>query len=396
MNTVERTQYLDFLWEFKDMTDTAKIICGVRRCGKSTLMQQMIDRLAASGVNEKNIIHLDFELAELDFIKDQGDLKRYLKENLGKGMTYVFLDEVQMVKDWEIAVNALLAGTDADVYITGSNSQLLSSELSTYITGRYVSIEMLPLSFKEYTALHSDAGLDKYDLFDRYIRYGAFPGVDPFGSERAIRAVLEGLYTSIIYKDAVLRGNIGDVPEFERVVRFMMMNIGNPISVNGIATSLGSVHTATVEKYLRLLEQCYILYKAERYDLKSTILSHSPKYYSVDTGIRNASLGYGTEDYGRLMENLVYLELIRNGDRVTVGKYGDSEVDFSVKTAGGTEYYQVVYSMKDDKVRERELRSLNGLRDSYPKTVISTDIMKADLPNGIKHVNIADFLLGRR
>ena len=272
----------------------------------------------------------------------------------------------------------------------------MSSELSTYITGRYVSIEVLPLSFREYSELHSGSGLDKYELFDRYIRYGAFPIVNPFGGERAIRATLEGLYTSIIYRDAIMRGRVGNVPEFERVVKFMMMNIGNPVSANSIATSLGNVNYATVDKYLGLLEQCHILYKAEKYDLKSTVLSHTPKYYSVDVGIRNASLGYGTEDYGRLMENLVYLELIRNGDHVIVGKYGDSEIDFSVKTGGGTEYYQVVYSMKEDKVRERELKALNGLRDSYPKTVISTDVIRTDLPSGIKHVNIVDFLLKKR
>ena len=396
MNTIERTQYLDFLWEFKDLTDTAKIICGVRRCGKSTLMEQMAKRLVSSGVDKKNVLHLDFELTEFDFIKNQEDLKNYLGENMGTGMTYVLLDEIQRVKDWEIAVNALLAGSGADVYITGSNSKLLSSELSTYIAGRYVSVEMLPLSFGEYSDLHSDRGLDKYELFDKYTRYGAFPGVDPFAGERTIRAMLDGLYTSIVYKDAVMRGEVVNVPEFERVVRFMMMNIGNPISVNGIATSLGSVHFTTVDKYLRLLEQCYILYKAEKYDLKSTVLSHSPKYYSVDVGLRNVSLEYGTEDYGRLMENLVYLELIRKGDRVIVGRYGDLEVDFSVKTDKGTEYYQVVYSLKEDKVKERELKALNSLRDSYPKTIISTDIIRADLPNGIRHLNIVDFLLGKR
>ncbi|MCL2296597.1 MAG: ATP-binding protein [Methanomassiliicoccaceae archaeon] len=396
MDTVERTQYLNFLWEFKGLTDVAKIICGVRRCGKSTLMEQMVERLISSGVKKKNIIYMDFESTEFDFITDGEDLKRYFKENLGTEITYVILDEVQRIKDWEIPVNALLAGTGADVYITGSNSKLLSSELSTYITGRYVSIEMLPLSFEEYSELHSDKGLDKYELFDKYIRYGAFPGIDPFAGERAIRALLDGLYASIIYKDAVMRGKILNVAEFERVVRFMMMNIGNPISANGIATSLGNVHKTTVDKYLRLLEQCYILYKAEKYDLKSTVLSHSPKYYSVDVGLRNISLNYGTEDYGRLMENLVYLELIRKGDRVTVGKYGDREVDFSVNTSKGTEYYQVVYSMKEEKVKERELKALNGLRDSYPKTVISTDIIRADLPNGIRHLNIVDFLLGKR
>ncbi|MDR0508930.1 MAG: ATP-binding protein, partial [Candidatus Methanoplasma sp.] len=314
MDTIERTQYLDFLWEFKDQTDTAKIICGVRRCGKSTMMEQMIERLISSGVDEKNIIYIDFESTEFDFIADREDLKRYFKENLRTGITYVLLDEVQRIKGWEVPVNALLAGTGADVYITGSNSQLLSSELSTYITGRYVSVEMLPLSFKEYSELHSDRGLDKYELFDKYIRYGAFPGVNPFAGERAIRAMLDGLYASIIYKDAVMRGKIVNAAEFERVVKFMMMNIGNPISANGIATSLGNVHKTTVDKYLGLLEQCYILYKAEKYDLKSTVLSHSPKYYSVDVGLRNTSLGYGTEDYGRLMENLVYLELIRKGD----------------------------------------------------------------------------------
>jgi predicted AAA+ superfamily ATPase len=394
--TVLREQYLDFLWKVKDDTKTVKIICGVRRCGKSTVMLQFIDRLRESGIQENNILYIDFENPKFDHIEDQKDLKQYFKEHITSGRTYVFLDEIQRVKDWEIAVNGLMSGNEADVYITGSNSKLLSSEFSTYLTGRYISIEMLPLSFKEYSEFHAEHNLNKYEMFDKYLKYGAFPGINPFADERIIASRLDDLYYSTIYKDAVLRGQIRDVSEFENVAKFLMMNIGNPVSFNKIAESLGNTNRKTVERYIKLLEDCYIFYRADRYDLKSTVLSHSPKFYSVDVGLRNSPLGYTDEDYGRLMENLVYLELIRKGDEVTVGKFGDSEIDFSVRTLKGREYYQVTFSMKGDRVKERELRSLRLLNDNFPKTVISTDILKADFADGIRHINIVDFLLGER
>ncbi|MDR2846616.1 MAG: ATP-binding protein [Candidatus Methanoplasma sp.] len=395
MKDVLRTKYLDFLSEFKDDTDVIKVICGVRRCGKSTLMHQFIERLKASGVDAKNIIFMNMESAEFDDIKDQADLKKYFKERIGKERTYVMLDEIQRVEKWEVAINSLAVDFDADIYITGSNAYLLSSELSTYLTGRYVSINMLPLSFAEYTELHSDRGADKYELFELYLKYGAFPMIDPFESEMKVKVRIVDLYRSIVYRDIAFRDEIKNIAELERVTKFMMFNIGNPISANKIANSLGGIHRNTVENYLKLLEESYILYRADRYDIKSTALSPSSKYYSVDTGIRNAPLNYKNEDYGRLLENLVYLELVRRGDPVYVGKYGDSEVDFTVRTSDGYAYYQVTRSMNDDHTSDRELRPLKAIRDNYPKTVISTDVLKADFEGGIKHIHIIDFLMGK-
>ncbi|MDR3206181.1 MAG: ATP-binding protein [Candidatus Methanoplasma sp.] len=392
MAEVLRKQYLEFLEEFKDDTEVIKVICGVRRCGKSTLMLQYIDLLKSSGVSEDSIISMNLESMEFDDIKDAADLKRHLKGRIGPGRTYVLLDEIQRVKGWETVVNAITLDFDVDVYITGSNAQLLSTELTTYLTGRYVSINMLPLSFREYTELHRDRTEDRYKLFEKYLRYGALPGIDPFEPERKIRVRLNDLFSSIVYKDIMSRGRVRDAAELERVIKFMMFNIGNPMSSNKIANTLGGVHKNTVDRYLRLLEESRIMYRADRYDIKSTALSPSPKYYSVDTGLRNSPLNYTDEDYGRLLENLVYLELIRRGNTVYVGRHGDSEVDFAVKTSDGFEYYQVVYSMKDGRVKERELRPLTSIRDSYPKTVISTDELKADFAGGIKHVHIIDFL----
>jgi predicted AAA+ superfamily ATPase len=383
------------LEEFKDDTEVIKVICGVRRCGKSTLMLQYVDLLIRSGVSEGDIVYMNLESMEFDDLKDGTDLKVHLRGRMGPGRTYILLDEIQKVNGWETVVNALTIDFDADVYITGSNAHLLSTELTTYLTGRYVSINMLPLSFIEYAELHKGRAEDKYELFERYLKYGAFPGVDPFESERKIQVRLNDLYSSIVYKDVMSRGMVRDASELERVIRFMMFNIGNPLSSNKIANTLGGVHRNTVEGYLRLLEESCIMYRADRYDIRSTALSPSPKYYSVDTGLRNAPLKYTDEDYVRILENIVYLELIRRGCKVYVGRHGDSEVDFAVKTSGGFEYYQVTYSMKDDRVKERELKPLRSIRDSYPKTVISTDEMKADFEGGIKHVHKIDILMGR-
>lgn len=389
--SVIRKDPLNLLSEFRDDTEVIKVIRGVRRCGKSTLMLQYIDLLKKSGVDDSNTIYINLESSEFFEARDVKKLLSLIKDNLGTGRNYIFIDEIQNAPGWETAVNSLLVDTDSDIYITGSNAYLLSSELSTYLTGRYVSIEMFPLSFTEFLELNGE-NEDKYEMFDKYLMYGAFPGIDPFESPRKINIRLSDLYSSIIYRDVITRGNVRDPGDLDKLVRFMMYNIGNPISFNKISESLG-INRKTVERYMRLLEESYVFYRADRYDISNTALSPLPKYYSVDTGLRNMPLEYTNEDYGRLMENIVYIELKRRGHSVRVERYGDKEVDFSVKTDKGKVYYQVTYSMMDSSVKKRELRSLNKIKDNYPKIVISADRLKADFEGGIRHINIIDWLL---
>ena len=386
-----RKDALDFLTEFKDDTDTVKIISGVRRCGKSTLMLQYITRLIGPGVSSNNITYVNLESSEFREISNGNELESMIKERMGEGRNYIFIDEVQTIKGWETAINSLRVDTDSDIYLTGSNSNLLSSELATYLTGRYVSIELLPLSFKEYMEFNG-AGKDRYEMFRKYLIHGAFPVIDPFDTDRKIQAMLEGLYSSIVYKDVVSRGEIRDTEALDRVVRYMMANVGNPLSVNRISQEINT-DRKTTERYIRLLEEAYVLCRVDRYDIKSTYLNPKPKYYSIDTGLRNLSTGHGLEDHGRLLENVVYLELRRRRYKVRVGRYGDKEIDFNVLTQSGQTYYQVTRSMLDETVMKRELEPLNDLKDNHPRIVLSEDRINERFRDGTMHLNIVDWLL---
>ncbi|NLL95301.1 MAG: ATP-binding protein [Thermoplasmatales archaeon] len=371
---VERKRYLKILDHFKDDNRFIKVITGVRRCGKSTLLAQHIDKLKGSGVSDGEILSLNLESSDCDDIVDHRDLSELIYGKVPrKGRFYLFLDEVQRVENWEKTVNALMVDTEADIYITGSNSRLLSSELSTYLTGRYVSINMFPLSFGEYLELYPTE--DVAASFDRYLLYGGFPGLER-SDDTFLRTSLRDLLDSIVFRDVVQRGDVRNVGELEKLVRFLMMNIGNPMSLGNIAKGLGGgIHRNTVEKYVDLLERACILYRADRYDIRSTALNPSPKYYSVDTGLRNSATGYASEDYGRMLENVVYLELLRRGYGVVIGKWDSKEVDFvAKKPMGGREYFQVCYSMRDEATAERELAPLRKIADNFPKTVLAMDV----------------------
>jgi len=310
------------------------------------------------------------------------------------GRSYVFLDEVQRVPEWERSVNALMVDVDADIYITGSNSKLLSSELTTYLTGRYVRIDMLPLSFSEFCELHSDAGKDVHRLFDMFMEYGGFPGVDPMRGDDAVRSSLRDLYSSIVLWDVVSRGNIKNIQELDRLMKHMMINAGNPVSVRGLSNDMGGIHRDTVDRYLGLMEDAYILYRADRYDLKGTALHPSPKYYPVDQGLRNMALDYDLSDIGRVLENIVYLELIRRGLRVTVGKWDAKEIDFVAVGNGKKEYFQVCYDINLEDTREREFSPLRSVRDSFPKNVLVMNPSKGYVTqDGINVINVIDWLL---
>lgn len=390
---VIRQDYLKKMHDNFNDTKFVKVITGIRRCGKSTLMKQFIDQIKMEGIPEKNIIWINLESVNFIDISDGKEFAKYLNKIITTERTYLFIDEIQRIEHWEIAINSLMVDHDVDIYITGSNAFLLSGELATYLTGRYVRIDMLPLSFKEYCELNN-IGLDKYAMFNLYMRNGSLPMVDPKWDETTLNDHLLGLYNTIVLNDVIIRGGIREGEQLEKVVRFLFDNIGNPVSINNISEKLKPLSRATVERFIKLLTDSFIIYETTPYDLKGKkILESQPKYYVVDTGIRNAVLNFVSEDYGRLIENIVYLELKRRGYSILTGKYEGKEIDFIARKNNKIEYFQVTYSMSNTEQADRELRPLRLVKDNFPKMVISTDILTADYSDGIEHKNIVDWLL---
>ena len=394
-NTVLRKEYIRKLDTGRDRTDFAKVVTGIRRSGKSTLMKQYMEHLRESGVGGDRIFYINMEAEENLGIADYRELQEIIKENIRKDVrTYVFLDEVQRIKGWEMNLNALMESYDADVYITGSNAYLLSSELSTYISGRYVEIGMLPLSFSEYLELHPSFKTEG-DAFASYLRYGALPLIDPKADTDLNNDLLEGIYNTILVKDVLSRLDLRSPRVLEKIMRFLYSNVGNLTNVSTIAEHLG-ISPTTAGKYMKALEDAYIIYGAERYDVRGKkILNSVEKYYAADTGMRNAVTGWSEEDLWKLLENSVYLELRRRGYNVKVGSFKDAEIDFTAFKGDDVEYYQVTITMLPDEVSEREIRALNMAKDNYPKTILSLDEFKVPTGNGIKHLNLIDWLLGR-
>ncbi len=391
-----RRGYLVQLSAFRDRNDLVKVVTGVRRCGKSTLMTQFADILKKDGVPEAKIVRINLENPEYFSIRDGDGLASVVFPLVGKGAgCYVFLDEVQRVEGWERVVNSLASGTGADVYITGSNAHLLSSELSTYLTGRYVSIEMLPLSFAEWKELYG-GGTDDQTAIRRYMAYGGFPAVDPSLGDDSVRVLLRDLYASVVKWDVASRGQLRNAEELDRLMRYLMENIGNPLSLNNIVEGLGASRDL-VDRYLGLMEEAFLLYRADRYDIQSSALSPSPKYYAVDPGLRNMAVGFTQKDAGRVLENIVYLELVRRGGTVQIGRYGAKEIDFVASPpAGGRHYYQVCLALTDEVTAEREFGVLNAVHDSFPKTVLTLDpVVKYYREDGIEVQSVTEWLLGR-
>lgn len=387
MAKVIRREYLDKLIRFKDMTDLVKVITGIRRCGKSTLLIQFKDHLIAEGIDKKNIIYINFESSTAEELLDRKSLFKYLTDVDRDGRKYLLLDEIQRVKEWELMVNAILVDMDADIYITGSNAYFLSSGLSTYLTGRSVAIDMLPLSFKEFIELN--AGSDIVD----YLNVGGMPILRKTVNYEDSQDILNNINSTILLNDVVARNNIRDVQQLMRVMEYIYSEIGNLISSNSIAKHLG-VNNKTVDSYLSMLEESLIVIKANRYDLMGKkILSGNSKYYATDTGMRNAYLRARDRDTGRLIENTVFLELKRRGYRVVIGKYGDLEVDFTADRNGVTEYFQISKTVSDQVVLEREMKPLEMIRDNYRKTIITFDRPIQKNINGIRFVTLEEFLL---
>jgi len=396
----KRDLYLKRLTAFRGK-DLIKVITGVRRCGKSSLLDLYEEYLLNDGVTADSIIRMNFESLEFDDIKGYKELYGYIKARLNlSGMTYIMLDEIQQIPEWERVVNSLRIEAKTDISITGSNAWLLSSELSTLLSGRYVEIKMLPLSFAEYLDFNGyNRSGNLQEHFNQYLDYGGFPGVTDLRDHKSsIRPFLNGIYNTIIMKDVVQRGAVRDPTLLENVTRFMASNIGNAISTKKVSdylTSAGRKTTSdTIDNYLRLLENAFIFYRVHRLDLRGKMhLKTQEKFYVVDTGIRNDLLGFRGTDYGFNLENIVYFELLRRGYQVSIGKLGPLEVDFVAFKPEKTVYYQVAATMLAEETRERELKPLRSIPDHYEKVLLSMDRTPVSDFNGIKNVNLIDFLL---
>jgi predicted AAA+ superfamily ATPase len=412
-----RTGYDNKLLKYK-YKDLIKVITGIRRSGKSSLMQLFIDELRESGVPEKNILAVNFELIRYDLIRDYHALYDFLIGNMpAEGRAYIFLDEVQQVAGWERVVNSIRIELGADIYITGSNSWLLSSEIATLLSGRYVEIDVLPLSFTEYCAFmrpafmrsdsmrfdsnHSDSpnsGQTMDALFNQYLKFGGFPAIPALPQDNdTINDFLMGIYNSVIIKDVLARQNVQDIKLLEQLVKFLMQNTGNLVSPANIARALSgqnsNIKSTTISNYLTLLEKAFIVYPAYRYDIKGKeLLKTLCKYYVVDTGLRNAFMGYSNADYGAMLETVVYFELRRRRFQVFAGKHYEREIDFIAVRQDEKRYYQVSASILDEETRMRELAPLLRLKDNYEKIILTMDTSFITDYDGIKQQNIIDFL----
>ena len=393
---IERTEYLNKLIALKDK-QVIKVVTGVRRCGKSTLFRLFQEYLKKNGVSEKQIQSINFEDMAYSDLLEPKSLYNHVMKNAQKGKkNYIFLDEIQNVKDFQKAVDSLYIQEGFDIYITGSNAFLLSGELATLLSGRYMEIKMLPLSFKEFISAQEKPNLP--EEFSRYMEYGSFPYVLQMDDEASIRNYLSDILNSIVVKDVLTRHKISDTSDVLRILRFIFDTVGNVISVKKISDSMTfagyKITPQTVEKYITALTESFILYAASRYDIKGKkYLQSGDKYYLVDTGIRYALLGKKGTDTGHLLENIVYLELLRRGYTVFVGKLANTEVDFVAVNQDGTSYYQVSQSVADERVLERELKPLQSIKDHYPKYLLTLDYVPDGDYEGIKRMNVLKWLI---
>ena len=396
---IQREEYLNKLIALKDKK-IIKVVTGVRRCGKSKLLEMYRKWLLEQGVEEERIVSINFEDLDFEDLTDYKKLHTYLKEHLVKdNMTYIFLDEIQNVEQFPKVVDSLYIKDNVDIYITGSNAHMLSSEIATLLSGRYIQIEMLPLSFKEYmisTGSMNDRGIKYVD----YLQNSSFPyTLELEGQSDEIRSYLEGLYNTIVVKDIINHSKISEPMMLKSILKFIFDNIGNPLSSKKIADTMTSsgrrIDTRTVEKYLDALTESYIIYQAKRYNIKGKqYLKTLEKYYVVDIGLRLMLFGSKQIDAGRILENIVYLELLRRGYDVYVGKVDEFEVDFVAQNGKGTTYFQVALSVRDEKTLERELRSLRAIKDHYPKNLLTMDDDPEVHYDGIRRINARDWLLG--
>lgn len=398
---IMREEYFQRLVGYKDKK-IIKVITGVRRCGKSTLLKMYKNYLLEHSVDVEQIIDINFEDFDYEDLLDAKALYAYIRERIVPDkMTYLILDEIQNVKGFQKVVDSLFLKDNIDIYITGSNSYMLSGELATLLSGRYIKIEMLPFSFCEFVkANQMQDNLER--AYQQYIESGSFPYISHLEKEKnQIYDYLKSIYDTIILKDVIGRKKITDVMMLESVIRFLADNIGNPLSTKKISdtmTSNGrSINVRTVESYLSAFMDSYIIYQAKRFDVKGKqYLKTLEKYYMVDIGLRNAMLGSKSNaDVGHILENVIYLELIRRGYEVYIGKVDNVEVDFVARYEKGVKYIQVSASVRDENTLERELRPLQKITDYYPKCIMTLDIDPEADYEGIRRINALDYLMHR-
>lgn len=396
---LERKQYLEKLIAFQDK-QIIKVVTGVRRCGKSTLMEIYQDYLRSQGITDKQIVAINLEDYDYYELRDPKALHTYIKERLVPGkMTYVFLDEIQHCQDFPRVVDSLYIKKNVDLYITGSNAYMLSSEIATLISGRYVEIKMLPLSFQEYVGSTGSTN-DLARKYTSYLENSSFPyALELVDQPKEIKDYLDAIYNTIVVKDIASRYKISDTMMLESVARFVFDNIGSQLSTKKIADTMTSegrkIDVKTVEKYLTALMESYIVYQAKRYNVKGKqYLKTLEKYYVVDIGLRYMLLGSRSTDVGHILENVVYLELLRRGYDVYVGKIGELEVDFVAMESNKITYYQVAATVRGQKTLQRELTPLQKIIDHYPKFILTLDEDPEADYDGIRRVNALDWLIG--
>ena len=399
---IQRKEYLQQLIINREK-QIIKVVTGVRRCGKSTLFSLYINYLKSVGVSDEQIISINLEDIDYEELLNYKSLYQYIKEKLCKDKySYVFIDEVQNCQQFEKAVDSLFIKENVDVYITGSNAYMLSGELATLLSGRYITIDMLPFSFYEYCEADPRATLTVREKFNQYLRYGSFPYVASMQqSDATVRAYIDGIYNTILIKDVAKREGITDIALLENIVKSIASSIGSPISIKKISDTINSagrkISVNTVDHYVRALTDSYIFYKADRYDIKGRqYLKTLSKYYLVDTGIRNILLSSAASDIGHLIENVVYLELIHRGYKVNIGKLAEKEVDFVASNMDGITYYQVSATVLDEKTLARELEPLRRIPDHYPKILLTLDEIGAGVNyEGIRQINLIEWLLNK-
>ena len=395
---ISRDEYLNVLKRFKDKA-LIKVITGIRRCGKSTLLEMFQDYLKENGVEESQIISINLEDLEYNFITDYMTLYKYINDKLKeKKKYYIFIDEVQKIDGFQKAVDSLYIKKNVDLYITGSNANLLSSELATLLSGRYIEVKMLPLSFKEYKEAYEE-------LYQKYISLGSLPYTTSLDTEDDVSMYLSSVYNDIIIKDVMTRKKIQDETMLRNVANFAMDNIGSLVSANNIANTMindgKDINVRTVERYLEGFTESFFLYKASRYDIKGKeYLKTQGKYYVSDLGFRYFMLGRKIGDFGHILENVVYFELLRRGYDVYIGKIEEYEVDFVAINNEGRLYVQVTDTLKgidenNTKILDRELRSLKKINDNYEKIILTSDKIPVSNEDGIKIKNVLEWLLDK-
>ena len=404
---IDRPEYLNQLVQHKDV-DLVKIITGIRRCGKSSLLDLFHRYLSDNGVNDRNIIHMNLESLRYRDITNYLAFYDYVSERIPKdGKAYLLFDELQAVEHWEKAIESFRLDFDVDIYITGSNAYLLSAEFSTLLSGRYVEIRMLPLSFKEFLTFYKfDPSVTVEEKFQRYLQFGGMPILREYRfNEARSNQALEGIYSTVVLRDILQRNNQADQGTLQKIMLFLCSNIGSIVSPNSIGNVLSSegdiligkrknIAGKTVEKYISMLRSAFIIYSVERYDVKGRkLLKTLGKNYVSDLGFRNMLLGYRGDDRGHVLENIVFLELIRRDYRVYIGKVGETEVDFVAEKPNDKLYIQVTESMQSPETRERELKPLRMIPDNYEKIVLSMDRNYINSYDGIRSLFLIDWLL---